>query len=169
MKPLLTVAAVMLATSVAAAQGVEPPRRTPFDAGSIALSAGGGTRLAFGYRYIALGAGVGYYVLDGVELGLAGQLNFGDGPSISLLSPSLSYVAQPLVGKWPVVPYVGAFYNHWFIGSGYRDGDAIGGRAGLMYAAGRVVIGLGIAYERIVSECTDCDDVYPDFTLAFVL
>jgi hypothetical protein len=41
-------------------------------------------------------------------------------------------------------------------------------RAGLLRLSGRLIIGLGVAYEHTVSACTtDCDAVYPDVTLGF--
>jgi len=120
--------------------------------------------------HFALGAAVGYFVLDGVEVGLGGLYQFGDGPSISKLTPSLRYIAQPLVGRSPVIPYVGAFYNHWFIGDGLADVDTLGGRGGLVYVSGQLVLGLGVVYERVISECVmDCSSVYPDFTISLAL
>lgn len=164
-------AIVALLSSTAAAQVVESPTpRTPFDQGRFWFSAGGGATSAFGERYFAIAAGASYFVLDGVDVGLAGQHQWGDGPSISRLTPSLRYVAQPLVGKFPLIPYVGLFYSHWFIGSQINDVDAVGTRGGLLYVSGSIVVGLGIAYEQVVSACTeDCDAVYPDFTIAIAL
>jgi hypothetical protein len=75
-------------------------RKTPFDRGRFGLSFGAGSQTAFGARYFAVGGGAGYYVLDGVELGLGAQHQWGDGPSISRVTPSLRYVVQPLVGKF---------------------------------------------------------------------
>jgi hypothetical protein len=147
----------------------EPPRETPFDRGKFALTAGGGTSSNLGHAYVVIDAGVGYYVLDGVELMVSGQEQFGNGPNISELSPQLRYVAQPLVGQWPVIPYIGAFYNHWFVGDGLPDVDSLGGRAGGLWVSGKVVIGLGLAYEHIVSPCTDCDTIYPDVTISLAL
>ncbi len=165
-------AAILLASTVAHADdavvATEPKPPTPFDRGKMNLSAAGGTTSNFGERYFAIGAGFGYFVLDGLELELAAVHQFGDGPSISKVSPAVRYVVQPLVGRSPLIPYVGVFYNHWFIGDGYADVDAIGGRAGLLYISGRVLLGLGIAAERTVSECidNDCWTVYPDFTIS---
>jgi hypothetical protein len=150
--------------------GDAPVRRTPFDRGRIGLSVGGGTTSAFGHPYYAIGGGVGYFVLDGVELGASGLVQFGSDPSIEKLSPSLRYVAQPLVGKTPIIPYVGAFYTHWFVGGSYSDVDTVGGRLGGLYVSGQIVLGLGVAYEKIVSSCMmDCDSVYPDFTISLAL
>lgn len=152
---------------------LEPPPRepTPFDRGKMSLAIAGGTTNNFGQRYFAIGAGFGYFVLDGLELGISGIHQFGDGPGISKVSPAVRYVAQPLVGKWPLIPYVGVFYNHWFIGDSYPDVDAIGARTGLVYVSGRLLLGLGVAVERTVSECIDddCTTVYPDLTISLSL
>ena len=168
--------ALVLASSPAIADEIiatEEVRPTPFDRGRFGLSVGGGTQTSLGHRYFALGAGVGYFVLDGVELGFGALHQFGDGPSISKLTPSLRYIAQPLVGRWPVIPYVGVFYNHWFIGDDLADVDTVGSRAGFVFISGSLVLGLGVAYERIVSACSpsieDCDSVYPDFSISLAL
>jgi hypothetical protein len=159
--------AVAVFASPAFADDSAPPRPTPFDRGKIGISIGGGSTSAFSHTYYVLGGGVGYFVLDGVELGLSGLVQFGADPSIEKLSPSLRYVAQPLVGKWPVIPYVGGFYTHWFVGKPYPDVDTVGGRGGGLFVSGQVVLGLGVVYERIISACTmDCDLVYPDVTIS---
>jgi hypothetical protein len=147
-----------------------PPPKTPFDRGKVSLSLGGGSQTSLGYQYFVVSGGVGYFVLDGLELGLSGQYQFGDGPSIAQLSPSLRYLVKPLVGRSPVIPYVGTFYRHWFIGSNYMDVDTVGSRIGLVYVSGSLVLGLGAVYERIVSTCEmDCSSVYPDFTISLAL
>jgi hypothetical protein len=163
------IAMIVLVSGVAHADEVivEPPPPTPFDQGKMNLSIAGGSTSNFGERYFAIGGGFGYFVLDGLELGIGAVHQFGDGPSISQVQPRVRYVVQPLVGKFPLIPYVGAFYNHWFIGNGYTDVDAIGGRAGLIYLSGRILLGLGVAVERTVSECIeDCTAVYPDFSIS---
>lgn len=149
----------------------EPPPAppTPFDRGRVNLGLGGGSQTALGYRYFGIGGAVGYFVLDGVELGLGALHQFGDGPSISRVTPAVRYVAQPLVGRSPVIPYTGVFYNHWFIGRGVPDVDTVGARAGLLYVSGSLILGLGVVYERVVSACTDCDLIYPDFTISLAL
>lgn len=152
----------------------EPPPaprvRTPFDRGRFSLTGGGGSQRTLEHRYFVIGAGVGYFVLDGVELGLAATHWFGSGPSISELAPAVRYVAQPLVGRSPLIPYVGAFYNHGFLGDDLPDVDTVGARGGLLYVSGQLVLGLGVAYERVVSACTtDCSLVYPDLTISLAL
>lgn len=147
-----------------------PPLRTPFDRGRFGVTGYGGSQSSLDHRYFVIGAGVGYYVLDGVELGLAAAHWFGSGPSISEVAPSVRYVVQPLVGTWPLIPYVGAFYNHVFVGDALADQDTVGTRGGLLYVSGQLVLGLGIAYERVVSACTtDCSLVYPDLTISLAL
>jgi hypothetical protein len=169
---LVLVFALALPLASTARADDEPPRPTPFDRGKLGIGAGGGTQTNFNVQYIWIGASVGYFVLDGVELGLSGLHEFGSGPSISALSPSLRYVAKPLVGKWPVVPYVGATYAHWFIGGANPDVNTLGGRAGLLFVSraerGWFVFGLGVAYDHVLGACaTNCDSVYPDVTLGF--
>ena len=149
-----------------------PAPRTPFDRGRFGIGGGAGEQTNFDTQYIWVGASVGYFVLDGVELGLSGLHEFGSGPSISEVSPSLRYVAQPLVGKWPVVPYVGTFYSHWFIGSGGGgDLDSVGARAGFVLISGQLLLGLGAVYEhQLESPCASgCDSVYPDVTIGVAL
>jgi len=160
--------ALFAAAAPAHADSFDGPRETPFDQGHIGLMVGAGEQSAFGYNYVSLGVGVGYFVLDGLEVGAFALHDFGGGPSINEVSPSLRYVAQPLVGSWPVVPYGAVFYNHWFLGDGFSDVDAIGARAGLLHLQGRLIVGLGVAYEHTVSTCaTSCDAVYPDVTFGF--
>jgi hypothetical protein len=154
----------VLAAAPAHAEG--PP--TPFDQGHVSVHLAIAEQSAFGAYRFGLGAGVGYFVLDGLELGAFGLHMFGNGPSLEEVSPSVRYTAQPLVGSWPVIPYVGAFYNHWFVGDGLSGVDTVGGRTGLLHLRGRLIVGLGIAYEHTVSTCaSSCDAVYPDVTVGF--
>ena len=159
----------MKSLAVLVALAVPARADTPFDRGKFGLSLGFGERKAFDTSYLVAGAGVGYFVLDGFEIALGAQHDFGGGPSLDLVSPSLRYVAQPLVGQWPLIPYVGAFYDHLFVG-GMPDVDAIGARVGLLFVSGRTVLGLGIAVARTVSACAvDCTVAYPDFTIGLAL
>ncbi len=171
-RAVLAVLLLGFATSASAEDTTaeQPPPPTPFDRGKLGLGVYGGSRTTLGHRYFAIGASVGYYVLDGVEVGLGALEQFGSRPNIAKLSPSLRYVVQPLVGVSPVIPYVGAFYNHWFISEGVADLDTLGGSAGLLYVSGNLVLGLGVTYERVISECvTDCSLVYPDITISLSL
>jgi hypothetical protein len=171
---VLVATAPQVAAQPAPPNEPEPVRRTPFDQGRFGLGFGAGSQGTAGGHYYVVSGGAAYYVLDGVEVGLGAGHQFGDDPNISRLTPSLRYVAQPLVGVSPVIPYVGGFGSHYFLYSGFEDIDTLGGRAGLLYVNGSLVLGLGIGYERIVSECTetadkDCSWFYPDFTLSVAL
>ncbi|HET7506309.1 MAG TPA: hypothetical protein VFK02_35060 [Kofleriaceae bacterium] len=175
MKTSTWVFAAML-VGIAPAASADPllgdptPRQTPFDRGRISLMGGAGSQNAFGYRYFGVGLGVGYFVVDGLEVGLFGLHEFGDGPSLNEVSPSVRYIAQPLVGRWPVVPYAGVFYNHWFVGDPGSDSDTAGTRAGVVYLSGRLIAGIGVAYEHVLSACVDsCDQIYPDVMLGFTM
>jgi hypothetical protein len=166
----LVCAALVASTAAQADPLLQPRVRTPFDQGRFNLGFGAGSQTALGFRYFVVAGGAGYYVLDGVELGLGASHQFGDGPGITRATPGLRYVAQPLVGRSPLIPYVGVFYSHYFIGEGYRDVDTAGMRGGLLHVSGSLVIGLGVAFERVVSACaSNCSTVYPDFTLSLAL
>lgn len=158
-------ASLVLGPSTAAADDGEA--RTPWDRGRIALSLSLGSEEAFGDDYFLVGAGVGYFVLDGLEVGLDGVRWFGGDPGISVVSPGLRYVAVPL--GWPVLPYVGAFYTHYFIGGPFDDFDTVGGRLGLvLHRGGGLVLGVGVIAERIVSDCDeDCTSIYPELSIGF--
>jgi hypothetical protein len=154
-----------------------PPAPTPFDQGRVSISGGAGKSSSSWHNWYVIGAGVGYYVLDGVELSLHGSYQFGDFTSVSELSPQVRYVAEPLFRGSPVVPYVGVFYNHWFIGDDYNDVDTVGVRAGGLFTSGTLMFGLGVVVEHVLTNCPEdgarCvgieDSVYPDVTLGFVL
>jgi hypothetical protein len=166
----ITAALLSAATQAHADPGDPGSRETPFDRGHFTLMAGGGSQTVGGNHYLGVGVGVGYYVLDGLELGLFALHEFGSGPSLNEVTPSIQYVARPLVGRSPLIPYAGVFYNHWFVGAPLSDSDTAGTRAGAVYLSGRVIVGLGVVYEHVLSTCTQsCDQVYPDVTLGFSL
>jgi hypothetical protein len=141
--------------------------RTPWDRGRIALSLSIGSEEAFADDYLLVGAGVGYFVLDGLEIGLDGVRWFGGDPGISVVSPGLRYVAVPL--GWPVLPYAGGFYTHYFIGAPFEDFDTVGARVGLvLHRGGGLVLGVGGVAERIVSDCDEgCTSLYPELSIGF--
>jgi hypothetical protein len=149
----------------AAAEPESPgPDFGPFSRGSKRLSILLGTASTGSDTYFILGGGIGYFVVNGLELGLDYEAwLFGD-PFIHRLSPGVRYV----FGFVPTIkPYVGVFYRHTFV-EDYDDFDQWGARAGIFYAPrrARVFIGGGAVYERLF-DCTsssvvDCDSVYPE-------
>jgi len=144
----------------------ERPRATegPYSQGRVRISVSAGMSNAFDAQYFAIHAGAGYFVWDGLELGLDAEQWFGSGPSLSKLSPETRYVLYFV----PVItPYIGAFYKHWFVGDGLADVDTVGGRVGAFIAAfgGHAVFGGGAVFEQRISECqSDCFSVYPELT-----
>jgi hypothetical protein len=147
MKGLLAVFAVVLAGCIAGpAQAAGAGGMFGRGSVQVGVLAGGGT--AFNNSYTILGAGVNYYVIDGLSLGLAYEHWSGTGPSISKTTPSVQYVFYQLD---PVKPYIGAFYRRVTV-SGQPDYNSVGGRAGVYIAAARhVAIGVGYAEEKALS------------------
>ncbi len=156
----------------AAAEPPPPPPVTPFDQGKFGLGFGFSSQSYGGKRYSVISGGMGYYVVNGLELGLGAAHQFGD-PDISRLTPGVRYVAQPLVGTSPLIPYIGVFGSRYFIYSGIEDVHSVGGRVGAIYVSGSLLLGLGLVVERIVSECDDeeqdCTSYYPDITFSLSL
>lgn len=141
----------------------------PFCQGSIGLSLVVGSASAGSENYFVLGAGVSYYLIDGLSLGLDGDVWMGGDPTIYTLTPQARYVLWFV----PVIkPYVGAFYRHYFLSEGFEDIDSIGGRAGAYLVSGSgSYLGLGAVYEKLLDcqddDFRDCDSWYPELTLGF--
>ena len=140
----------------------------PFSKGSQTISILAGAGSAFGDDYIILGGGYGYYVIDGLELGIDAQFWLSGDPSITKVSPQIRYVfTQPKTVK----PYVGAFYRRTFI-EDLDDLDSVGYRAGLNFMGqGNFYFGAGFVYESY-KDCTetvytDCSDTYPEILFGF--
>lgn len=143
-------------------------RSDPFAKGRTRLSVNGGMAFDLSRNQVfALGVGFGYFVYHGVELGFDSGVWLGSDPFVAQFSPQVRYVLDI---RSPVRPYVGGFHRHWFI-SGLSDVDALGVRFGIFYAASpRSFMGVGAAYEAIVSDCEDfCTEWYPElvFSLSF--
>ena len=117
-----------------------PTMAAPFSQGSQAVSVIAGAGSAFNDDYIILGVGYGYYVINGLELGIDAQFWMSGDPSINKLSPQIRYVfTQPKKVK----PYIGAFYRRTFI-DGLEDLDSVGYRAGLNFMGqGNFFFGVG--------------------------
>lgn len=136
---------------------------------SVALVLGSGS--AFNDNYTVLGLGVGYYVTDGLELGIDLQRWFSGEPTITKVSPQIRYVfTQPDSIK----PYVGAFYRrtHYgeFKGIELDDRDSFGYRAGAYFSTRNgVYIGGGVVYEEFkdCSGLTDCSTTNPELLFSF--
>jgi len=141
-----------------------------FNKGARNLSLVVGSGNAFNENYTILGAGLGYYVLDGLELGFDAQYWMGGEPSISKLSPQLQYV---FARHAHIKPYLGAFFRRTSI-DGFDDLDSSGARLGVFFTsdAGHY-FGVGFVNEKYL-DCNEtvlisCSDSYPEITIRFVL
>ncbi len=145
-------------------------RAQSFERGATNVSVLVGSGRAFDESYVVLGLGAGYYVADGLELGLELETWLNGDPNIYKVTPALRYVFNT---SGRVRPYVGAFYRRVFI-EDFDDRDSWGGRAGVYIPTGaRSYIGLGVAYSELV-DCNEqiydtCSDTYPELTFAFAL
>ena len=140
----------------------------PFCQGSLGLSIGVGSASGLDGNYLVLGAGVSYFIINGLALGLDGDVWLLEEPHIYTLTPQVEYVLYFV----PVVqPYVGAFYRHYFLADGFDDLNSVGARAGVYLGAGSgSYLGLGALYEKFVgcdsSVFSDCDSLYPELSIA---
>ena len=139
----------------------------PFVRDRARVSIGAGLSVTNDDTYLRLGAGVGYYLIDGLEIGIDTDLWLIGDPTVWNVTPGLLYVFH-LVPT--LKPYVGTFYRHAFVFDA-EDLDSIGARAGAYFVQGRVYFGAGVVYERWLdcngSTLIDCDEIYPELVLAF--
>jgi hypothetical protein len=146
---------------------------TAFSKNSTSVGVVVGSGSAFNDDYIVLGISAGYYLTEGLELGVDLQRWFSGDPTITKVSPQIRYVfTQPKVIK----PYVGAFYRRTYYGdfNGIEldDQDSFGYRAGAYFSTNnRVYIGAGVVYEEFTdcSRFTECSITSPEllFTVSF--
>lgn len=146
---------------------------TAFSKGSTSVGVVVGSGSAFDDDYIILGVSAGYYVVEGLELGLDLQRWFSGDPTITKVSPQIRYVfTQPKILK----PYVGAFYRRTYYGDyngiDLDDQDSFGYRAGAYFSTNNgIYIGAGVVYEKFkdCSRFTDCSTTSPEilFTVSF--
>jgi len=128
----------------------------------------GGAGESFDESYFVLGLGAGYYVVDGLNVGLQVESWMGADPSIFKVTALTNYVFYQ-VKRFS--PYVGAFYRYTDIED--RDSlDSAGGRAGVYMAVGRNgYAGFGMVYESYLDCNTrvyvSCDTTYPEVSFAF--
>ena len=164
-KAWIAVAVLLLIVPHARAQNVSAGL---FAKGRTHVVATAGVGSAFNDDYLVLGLGVSYYVIDGLNVGLAFESWTGGDPKMRKLTPSAQYVFYQL-GR--IKPYVGAFYRRTYI-DGLPDIDSAGGRAGAYFQAGRnAYLGAGVVYESYV-DCQErtyrsCSSTYPEVTFTF--
>ncbi len=137
----------------------------PFEAGQLRLGAGGGG----GVGGWSLGVSAGYFVAEGVELGLGTTYIRADEMSLLQATGSSTYVFAPDAA---LNPYAGGFARHWFVLEGNVEPQSSVGARGGVYsrASQQIMLGIGAVYETIL-DCDDgdaCDSVYPEFSLSMV-
>ncbi len=141
----------------------------PFRTGGVRFSAYFGGATAFHQDYSIFGMGVGYFIADGLELGLDIESWFGNAPNIRQISPQIRVVLNT---GGLVKPYAGAFYRRSII-DGYRDTDTTGMRVGAYLLTGRNVYwGAGLAHETHL-QCdkrmySSCSETFPELQFAIV-
>jgi hypothetical protein len=139
----------------------------PFSKGNVRTWITAGVGHALGDDYFVNGAGIGYYIMDGLEAGLDVDIWFGGDPDIYSVSPELRYVFQ---NDPSVKPYVGLFYRHTFI-EDLDDLDAVGFRGGLfLMRGGDTYLGLGAVYNSYL-DCDEdvyssCSETYPEIFIS---
>ncbi len=123
-------------------------------------------------NYFIIGGGLGYFLVDGLEVGLDYEAWLFASPVLQRLSPETRYVFHMV----PVIkPYAGVFYRRTFVADDYDDYNQLGGRLGAYYVprSGRMYIGGGAVYEKTL-DCTssalhDCDSWYPEISFGISL
>lgn len=124
---------------------------TDFLQGNKLLSINSGIGRSLDTEYLVFGLGFGYYVADGLELGLDFDLWLGNNPLIYKVEPEVRYVFRQLD---TFVPYLGVFYQQNFI-EGMDSRGALGFRAGLYTPIGdNFILGYGASF----SSLGDCDE-----------
>lgn len=120
-----------------------------------------------GESYFVMGGGVGYYIANGLQLGVDGEAWLGNDPDIYKVTPEIRYVFTRIERLYP---YVGAFYRRTFFSGKLDDLDSYGGRAGIYSSlGGRMYAGVGMVYEKY-AKCDDriysaCVATYPEFVI----
>ncbi len=142
----------------------------PFSKGSIGLTVLAGSASIGDKWWMIIGAGVGYFVVDGLEVGVEGQAWIFDEPVVGTVTPQVRYILHMV----PVLkPYVGTFYRRYIIGDDINDFSSIGARAGAILVPGksRTYIGLGAIYEHVLDDQAflSSDEWYPEITVGISL
>lgn len=139
-----------------------------FGQGTVQLSLMAGNGIAYDSNYFIIGAGVNYFLFNGVGVGLSYENWSGNSPHINQVTTSIQYV---MLREHSVSPYVGMFYRNITI-SDQPNMNSEGARAGVYFSAGaHNVLGVGLAYESYLncqpSVFGACNAAYPEISLIF--
>ncbi|MFZ5570242.1 MAG: hypothetical protein ACOZF0_07550 [Thermodesulfobacteriota bacterium] len=141
---------VFLAIPAMLAISSEQATADPFGKGMVRTSLSVGWGSAFQNDYTIIGGGVGYYIIDCLELGLDAEYWIGDSPVIYKVSPEMRYVLRL---QSALKPYAGIFYRYTAISLSYDDINSAGLRAGVYYnTGGNLYIGAGVVYEQYLDR-----------------
>ena len=161
LKTLVAVLALAIAPSISAG---------PFDKGKMNVSLVVGAGSAFNENYTIVGAGLDYFVLHGLQLGVDAQAWLGGDRSIYKISPQARYVLDTGTS---LKPYIGAFYRKTYI-ENLDDLESVGGRAGVyLRTDGRYSLSAGVVFENYL-DCNDtvfnnCSETYPELVFSFAI
>ena len=155
-----------------ATQPAPPPKPGPdpgpFKKGKVRVGFYGGAGSTYNQTYVILGAGIGYYLLNGLEAGVDVEGWVLQDPTFWKVTPQVRYVIWQLN---PIRPYVGVFWRKTFAGGNYPDFNSYGARGGVAYRKGGSYVALGVVYEKYDDYTGLGDDytVYPEiaFWLSF--
>lgn len=131
--------------------------------GSGVISLKGGLVSVDDEDYSIAGANIGWFVLDGLKIGLAYERWFEGEPNIDKLSVDANYYL-PVSDR--IRPYLGAFYAQNY-GNSEDIGTSYGFRGGVLFYTPQASIGLEWNHETF-NECpTGCERSYPMVVLGF--
>ena len=148
--------------NVAPAPAPKPgPDPGPFEKGRIRVGLYGGAGSTYNQTYVILGAGVGYYVLNGLEVGADVEGWLFQDPNIWKVTPQVRYVLWQIS---PIRPYVGAFWRQTYVDDPWSDYDSWGARGGIAYRKGGNYLAVGAVYEKFNDYTGPGDDyvIYPE-------
>lgn len=156
-------ALALVAQTEAVTEGPVCPE--PFRQWQVRLSGNVGAGTDFSNTYFQLGAGLGLFVANGLEVGIDTSFQFLETPFVFNLNPGVRYIFFQV----PVLhPYFGGYYRHGFV-DGAEDLNVLGARLGASWVNDRLVwLSGGMVIERSL-KCPDtgsCNAVFPEIMLA---
>lgn len=157
---------VLLLTFIFSMQCSMKVNASAFSEGSVSFDIVAGSGSAFNQNYTVLGVGIGYYVAQGLEVGIDLQHWFSSEPAITKVSPQVKFVFSEL---GDIKPYAGAFYRATFIEDQSEEGS-FGFRGGAFFSnSNGANIGAGIVYEEYLDcdKVVECSTTYPEVHFSF--
>lgn len=141
-------------------------QESQFSSGTVRFSGSLSASSGFDGSNVQVGVGVGYYLLDGLELGLDARSWLGGKYDVHELEPSITFVLSHFGS---LKPYGGVMYRRTFI-EDLEDTSAYGGRAGIfLQQTGNMHVRAGVAGIRY-QNCDDtvrpdCWEFYPEVSV----